>query len=256
MKNNEFIKNKFIFGLIGRNIQYSFSREYFIKKFKKEFIKNCDYIIFDIPKIEDVISILNKPFLRGCNVTIPYKIKIFPFLDKIDKEARLIGSINVINIEKNKKIGYNTDILGFKKSFEKFIRIIKDYKYLKALILGTGGASKTVSYVLHKLDIKHKFVSRNSIEDNVLLYNEINKEILDEYKIIINCTPLGTHPNINCCPLIPYQYISNNHIFYDLIYNPSKTLFLKQGEKKGALIKNGLDMLYIQAEYSWKIWNS
>ncbi|WP_394798437.1 shikimate dehydrogenase family protein [Blattabacterium cuenoti] len=248
---------KKIFGLIGKNISYSFSRDFFLKKFKKESLQNNDYLIFDIPRIKNIELIFNNPNLLGCNITIPYKIEIISFLDKIDFQSKQIGSVNVVSINNNKRIGYNTDIIGFRKSFKKFINYSNKNIKLKSLILGTGGVSKTVSFVLNQLDIPFKYVSRKKKNNKYFLtYEEINKEILDEYNIIINCTPLGTFPKIYTCPSIPYQYISKNHFFYDLVYNPVKTLFLKNGEKKGASIKNGLEMLYIQAEKSWEIWNS
>ncbi|WP_185859195.1 shikimate dehydrogenase family protein [Blattabacterium cuenoti] len=247
---------KFIFGLIGRGINYSFSRKFFLEKFKKESIFHADYKIFDIPKIENVSIIFQNPCLKGFNVTIPYKTSIIPFLTRIVAEAKSIESVNVVKIDKNgHKIGYNTDVLGFELSFKKDIDRLSHKKNLKALILGTGGVSKTISFVLKKLRIPYQYVSRIR-KKGFLVYEDINKDLLKQYKIIINCTPLGTFPNINLCPSLPYQYISSEHYFYDLVYNPNKTLFLKKAEKKGALIKNGLEMLYLQAEESWRIWNS
>ncbi|WP_185872118.1 shikimate dehydrogenase family protein [Blattabacterium cuenoti] len=251
------IKNlKFIFGLIGKNISYSFSRKFFLEKFKKESIYYTDYKIFDIPKVENVLLIFKNNLIKGCNVTTPYKISIIPFLNKIVTEAKIIGSVNVIKIDKNRHtIGYNTDVLGFELSFKMGINKLPYKKNLKALVLGTGGVSKTILFVLNKLKIPYLCISRTRKKD-FLVYEEINKNLLEKYKIIINCTPLGTFPNINFCPSLPYQYVSSEHYFYDLIYNPSKTLFLKKAEEKGAFIKNGLEMLYLQAEESWKIWNS
>ncbi|WP_185853230.1 shikimate dehydrogenase family protein [Blattabacterium cuenoti] len=253
----EIIDYKFLFGLIGRGISYSFSRKFFLEKFKNESIFHADYKIFDIPKIEDVSIIFQNPCLKGCNVTIPYKTSIIPFLTKIVAEAESIGSVNVVKIDKNgHRIGYNTDFLGFELSFKKDInRLYHNKKNLKALILGTGGVSKTISFVLKRLRIPYQYVSRTK-KKGFLVYEDINKDLLKKYKVIINCTPLGTSPNINLCPSLPYQYVSSEHYFYDLVYNPNKTLFLKKAEEKGALIKNGLEMLYLQAEESWKIWNS
>ncbi|WP_185857854.1 shikimate dehydrogenase family protein [Blattabacterium cuenoti] len=242
-----------IYGLIGKNIEYSFSRKFFLKKFKKEFIFNVDYEIFDIPKIENVSLIFQNPYLKGCNVTIPYKKSIISFLTKITSEAKSIGSVNVIKINDQCITGFNTDVLGFECSFKKGLIQFHNKKNLKALILGTGGVSKTVSFVLKKLEISYQYVSRNK-NKGFLVYEDINKNLLKEYKIIINCTPIGTYPNINSCPYLPYQHVSYEHYFYDMVYNPNKTLFLKNAEKKGALIKNGLEMLYLQAEESWKIW--
>ncbi|WP_185873210.1 shikimate dehydrogenase family protein [Blattabacterium cuenoti] len=251
-------KYKYIFGLIGKNISYSLSRDFFLKKFDKEYIKNSTYLIFDIKNIDEVNSIFNISNLLGCNVTIPYKISIINFLDEISIEANKIKSVNVIKIKNNYKIGYNTDIIGFQKSFE---NLINSYPYkknnnLKALILGTGGVSNTISFVLKKLGIKYKYVSRKKKDNKILNYVDLNRDLIEKYKIIINCTPVGTYPNINSSPNLPYKYIYNHHILYDLVYNPYKTIFLKIGEEKGALVKNGLEMLHIQAEESWKIWNS
>lgn len=243
-----------IYGLIGKNIKYSFSRKFFLEKFKKESIVDSNYEIFDIPKIENVSFVFQNPYLKGCNVTIPYKTSIIPFLTKIMPEAKSIGSVNVIKITNNKcKTGFNTDVLGFESSFKKDLNQFINKKNLKALILGTGGVSKTISFVLKKLQIPYQYVSRKK-NTGFLVYDDINQNLLKEYKIIINCTPVGTYPNINSCPSLPYQYVSSKHYFYDLVYNPKKTLFLKKAEKKGALIKNGLEMFYLQAEESWKIW--
>ncbi|WP_185861166.1 shikimate dehydrogenase family protein [Blattabacterium cuenoti] len=245
-------ENKKIYGLIGKNIQYSFSRKFFLEKFNKESIINTDYKIFDIPKIENVSLIFQKPYLKGCNVTIPYKTSIMSFLTHITPEAKSIGSVNVVKIHNQCTTGFNTDILGFEYSFKKNLNHINQ-KNLKALILGTGGVSKTISFVLNKLKISYQYVSRKK-NKNFLSYEDINQNLLKEYRIIINCTPVGTYPNINSCPSLPYQYISHDHYFYDLVYNPNQTLFLKKAEEKGAITKNGLEMLYIQAEESWKIW--
>ncbi|WP_185882837.1 shikimate dehydrogenase family protein [Blattabacterium cuenoti] len=249
-------KYQSIFGLIGKKIHYSFSKNFFLNKFKKESINNCYYVIYDIPDIKQVDSIFKNPYIKGCNVTIPYKKSIIPYLTKINSIAKKIGSVNVIKINKYEKIGYNTDYIGFEGSFIKNInQILYSKNTLKALILGTGGVSKSISYVLKKWKIKYQYISRKK-QKGMLIYEDINKNLLKEYRIIINCTPLGTYPNINSFPPLPYQYISDQHYFYDLVYNPNKTLFLRKGEKNGATIKNGLEMLYIQAEESWKIWNN
>ncbi|QIK16543.1 shikimate dehydrogenase [Blattabacterium sp. DPU] len=245
--------NPIIYGLIGKNIQYSFSRKFFLEKFEKESIINVDYKIFDLPKIEDIPCIFQNPYLKGCNVTIPYKTSIIPFLNEITSEAKYIGSVNVIKINNKCKMGFNTDVLGFENSFKKNLNQFTNKKNLKALILGTGSVSKTISFVLNKLQIPYQYVSRKK-NIGFLSYEDINKNLLEEYKIIINSTPVGTYPNVNLCPSLPYRYISNEHYFYDLVYNPNKTLFLKKAEEKGAFIKNGLEMLYLQAEESWKIW--
>lgn len=243
-----------IFGLIGKNIEYSFSKQFFIKKFKEEKIFNCKYEIFDIKNISMIKNIFkNNSNLLGLNVTIPYKEKIIKYLSSLSREALKIGAVNTIKIKSNNKyIGYNTDIYGFEKSFIKHLKIY----HKKALVLGTGGASKAISFVLNKLNISHKLVSRKESK-NTIFYSEINKYIMDNYNIIINCTPLGTFPLLNkTYPKIPYDYLSNKHYLYDLVYNPSETIFLKKGIEKGCIIQNGLDMLYEQANISWNIWNS
>ncbi|AUC14299.1 shikimate dehydrogenase [Tenacibaculum sp. SZ-18] len=241
-----------LFGLLGKNISYSFSRGYFGEKFKELDLKDHSYVNFDLQDINKLgkIIIKEKNSLRGFNVTIPYKEAVIPFLDKIDNKAAAIGAVNTVKVFKNGKLkGYNTDYLGFKNSLRPFLR--KEHK--KALILGTGGASKAVAFALSSLDIKPTFVSRNT-SDNVITYQDLNEELIKDNLVIINCTPLGTHPNVDQTPDIPYNFIGESHILYDLIYNPSKTLFLQKGELKGAQIKNGLEMLEIQAEKAWEIW--
>ncbi|WP_299159866.1 shikimate dehydrogenase [uncultured Tenacibaculum sp.] len=246
--------SKKLFALVGKNISYSFSKGYFTKKFKDLDIKNSEYINFDIQSIKELSSKIkeNKNNLKGMNVTIPYKLEVFNYLDKIDKKALKVGAVNTIKISKKGKLkGFNTDVYGFKKSLKPLLA--KHHK--KALILGTGGASKAVAYVLEDLGIKYKFVSRNPKEKKEIAYNTLSKELIESCLLIINCTPLGTHPNINDKPDIPYEYLTSNHLLYDLIYNPSETTFLKKGKEKGADIKNGLEMLEQQAEKAWRIWN-
>ncbi|MBI9040704.1 shikimate dehydrogenase [Lutibacter sp.] len=246
--------NRFKFGLIGKDISYSFSPTYFAEKFKKLGLENHKYFNFDIPEIEEFPFILyhREHEFKGLNVTIPYKESILRYLNEIDQEAKEIGAVNTIKItDDNKLIGYNTDVYGFQKSIEPVIK--KHHK--KALILGTGGASKAVNFAFKKMGIEVKFVSRN-VSDNALLYSLLTKEILEEYTIIVNCSPVGTHPKVDEAPNIPYQFINENHLLFDLIYNPSETKFLKEGKSRGATIKNGNDMLELQAEKSWEIWNS
>ncbi len=247
-------KNKTLFALVGRNISYSFSRGYFTDKFKELNLDNHEYINFDIQNIKELpqkIKEYNKS-LKGLNVTIPYKLEVFNYLDKIDKKALKIGAVNTIKISKKGKLkGFNTDVYGFKKSLKPLLK--KHHK--KALILGTGGASKAVAFALEQLGVKYKFVSRKQGEKKQITYRQLTQEIINSHQLIINCTPLGTHPNINDCPSIPYQYLANNHLLYDLIYNPSETAFLKKGKEKGAIVKNGLEMLEQQAEKAWEIWN-
>lgn len=240
------------FALLGRNISYSFSKGYFTDKFNSENFVGCTYENFDIPEITgfpDVIK--NTPDLKGLNVTIPYKETILPFLDKLSKKATLIGAVNTIKITKKGNLkGYNTDYYGFKKSLQPLL--LPHHK--KALILGTGGASKGVAFALDELGITYTFVSRESTE-NTIDYNRINATTFDNYHIIINATPVGTSPDVEAFPLIPYEFFTNMHIAYDLIYNPAETQFLKKAKQQGAQIKNGHDMLIFQAEKAWKIWN-
>jgi len=244
---------KFIYGLLGKNISYSFSKKYFTEKFKKLNKKDCEYLNFDLTNISDFKSIFkyNKN-IKGLNVTIPYKQAIIPYLDDISAEARQVGAVNTIKIENNKLIGFNTDIYGFKKSLE---TILKTSNY-SALILGWGGAAKSIKYVLDNLGCKVQIVTRKPLNNNILLYTELTEKLLKKVKLIVNCTPLGTFPKVDECPKIPYQYLDKRHILFDLIYNPSTTKFLEKGFKKGAVVKNGLEMLKFQAEKSWEIWNT
>ncbi|TCI91886.1 shikimate dehydrogenase family protein [Tenacibaculum sp. M341] len=246
-------ENNYLFGLLGKNISYSFSRGYFSEKFELLKLVNHKYVNFDIQDISELKTVLkeNEPSLKGMNVTIPYKETVFQYLDKVDKKARQIGAVNTIKFtKKGKLIGYNTDFYGFKNSIKPLLKT----HHKKALILGTGGASKAIAYALKKLNIEYKFVSRSGDGETILSYNDLNEKIITEYNILINCTPLGTHPNTDQSPNIPYEFISNKHLLYDLIYNPSETLFLSKGKQQGAAIKNGLEMLELQAEKAWEIW--
>ena len=239
------------YGLVGKNISYSFSKAYFSEKFEREKSRNHTYENFDIQEIFEFPGILkNNPDLKGLNVTIPYKEVVIPFLDKMSKNALKIGAVNTIKFPANGKTkGYNTDFYGFKESLKPLLKP----HHKKALILGTGGASKAVAYALRLLEIDYILVSREPSE-HTLMYNEIDASTFEEYQIIINCTPLGTNPNVNVCPEIPYGYFTGKHIAYDLIYNHEETLFLKKARQKGAVIKNGYEMLVFQAERAWKIW--
>lgn len=245
-------KLKLKFGLVGRDISYSFSRGYFNDKFKKDHLPHS-YVNFDIQSIDELLPVIkNSSNLKGLNVTIPYKETVIPLLDGLNKRADKIGAVNTIKITNSQKlIGYNTDYYGFKKSIEPYI---KKY-HTKGLILGTGGASKAIAYALKKLNIQYDYVSRSKKEGVSFLYSELNKDIIASYNIIINCTPIGTSPKVNQCPNIPYEAITEKHILYDLIYNPEQTKFLSLGKEKGAITINGLEMLKLQAEKSWKIWN-
>ncbi len=240
-----------IYGLLGKNIGYSFSKGYFSEKFETENL-DCEYHNFDLHQIEELKEVIKNPIVKGLNVTIPYKEEIISYLDDLDPIAKEIGAVNVIKFGRDQKLtGYNSDYYGFTESLKSLINdTIK-----KALILGTGGASKAIAYGLDQLEISHTFVSRNP-DFNELSYNTLDEDIIRAYKLIINCTPLGTHPNIENYPDIPYEYITENHVLYDLIYNPSETTFMKKGREKGANVSNGLQMLILQAEKAWEIWNT
>ena len=239
------------YGLVGKNISYSFSQNYFTKKFKKLGLVNYEYVTYDIKSIQDFPKIISQ-HVAGLNVTIPFKELIIDFLDEIDDEANQIGAVNTIKIIKNNKLkGFNTDVYGFEESLQPLLKTC----HKKALVLGTGGASKAIIFVLRKLDIDYLVVSRNP-DENQISYNDVSKKIIRDYSIIINCTPLGTYPDVEICPDIPYQFLTEKHLLYDLIYNPAKTKFLLEGEKRGVTIHNGLKMLELQAEKSWEIWNS
>jgi shikimate dehydrogenase len=240
------------FGLIGKNISYSFSKAHFTKKFEDLNLPDYSYENIDFQDISEFEVYLQKnQNFRGLNVTIPYKETIIPFLDELSTKAAKIGAVNTIRFTKNGKLkGYNTDYYGFQKALKPLLQV----HHKKALILGTGGASKAVGYALNQLGIGLNYVSRTSTE-NSIGYSQINAETFEEYQIIINCTPLGTSPHTNGYPEIPYQYFTSNHIAFDLIYNPSETLFLQKAKKQGAVIKNGLEMLVFQAEKAWVIWN-
>ena len=235
------------YGLIGKNIDYSFSVKYFGQKFNDEKIIDSEYVNFDLREIEDFnnLEILK---INGLNVTIPYKEKIITYLDEVDKAASIIGAVNTIAKKDNKLIGYNTDYIGFIESFK------NNLNFKNALILGTGGASKAIQYALNIKNINFDIGSRKN-NKKYISYDLINKKIKD-YDLIINTTPLGTFPDVSKKPKINYKLINANHFCYDLIYNPEKTSFLKECEKKGARIMNGLEMLKSQAEESWIIWNS
>lgn len=246
-------KNK-LFGLLGKNISYSFSKGYFKEKFEKLGLKKHKYVNFDIQSINEFPIVIekNEDYLKGINVTIPYKEEVMQHLNKLDKTAEEIGAVNTIKFTKRGDLkGYNTDVVGFENSISPLLK--KHHK--RALILGTGGASKAVAYALKKNDVKVKFVSRNPKNEKMISYNDITEEVMDKYKVIVNCTPLGTSPDIEKCPDIPYKFLTDKHLLFDLIYNPEVTTFLQKGLEKGATIKNGYEMLQLQAEESWRIWN-
>lgn len=240
------------YGLLGKNISYSFSKTYFENFFNSNKL-NHHYHNFDIQSISEIQDILAAhKDLKGFNVTIPFKEQILPLLYKINKEAKEIGAVNTVKIsKKGNLIGYNSDHYGFAKSLAEQFPIEEK----KALILGTGGASKAIAFVLKNLNFDYKWVSREENE-NTLTYEQLTTEIIQEHKLIVNCTPLGTSPNTNAFPKIPYEGLGNKHLLFDLIYNPKITLFLKMGKEQGARIVNGEAMLIYQAQKSWEIWNS
>tara|TARA_S200000501_G_scaffold135675_1_gene128348 strand:- start:2370 stop:3122 length:753 start_codon:yes stop_codon:yes gene_type:complete len=243
--------NKKLFGLVGRNIDYSFSKGYFNEKFRQEQLTNCSYENFDLNSIELLSSVLSHENISGLNVTTPYKREVIRFLDQLSEPSKKMQAVNTIRFEKNgKTTGHNTDVYGFEKSLKK----LKSRLPKKALILGSGGASSAVAFVLDKLKINYQYVSRNPKNDQIS-YQDVNTNLLESHKLIINASPIGTFPKVNLSPKLPYQEINETHILFDLIYNPLETLFLKEGKRRGAIVSNGLKMLEYQAEKSWEIWN-
>lgn len=244
------------YGLIGYPLKHSFSFRFFADKFRDENIKAVydNYEISNIDKLTSIIKSDNQ--LQGLNVTIPYKEQVFEYLDEVDDIAQKIGAVNVIKIKReNNSIrlkGYNSDVIGFQNSI---LPLLDKRIHKKALILGTGGAAKAVYYGLKELGIDSKYVSRTQ-KDNSLTYEDLSEEIIDEYKVIVNSSPLGTYPDINECPKIPYNLLTKDHLLYDLVYNPPLTKFLALGKEQGSKIKNGFEMLELQALGAWDIWNS
>ena len=244
------------YGLIGYPLKHSFSIVYFNEKFKAENI-DAEYVNFEIPRIEEFMEVVEEnPNLCGLNVTIPYKEQVIPYLDELDKDTAKIGAVNVIKIIRQPKgkvklVGYNSDIIGFTRSIEP---LLKPDVHTHALILGTGGASKAIFRGLENLGIKSTFVSRTKKNDEVMTYEELTPEVMQQYKIIVNCTPVGMYPKVDECPAIPYDQLTTDHLLYDLLYNPDETLFMKRGRAQGATVKNGLEMLLLQAYAAWDMW--
>jgi shikimate dehydrogenase len=238
------------FGLVGKNISYSFSPGYFKSKFESLGLEDCSYEIFDVSEISQFTEIAAQRDLCGLNITIPYKTAVCPFLDRLDPDAAEIGAVNTVRFTKTGLEGFNTDVTGFTESIRPLLRPTDT----DALILGTGGASRAIAFGLGKLGIRHRFVSRSSREGQ-LLYTDLNESLMQRHQIIVNCTPLGTHPQVDAAPPIPYGSLNKSHLLYDLIYNPERTAFLQKGSHAGCRIKNGLQMLHLQAEASWEIWN-
>ena len=245
-------KNNNIYGLIGYPLGHSFSQSFFNDKFQSEGI-DAEYRNFEIENIEDFPQIINGD-IKGLNVTIPYKEQIIPFLNHIDKTAEAIGAVNVIKIDRHADTliltGYNSDVIGFTDSLKP---LLKPY-HKKALILGTGGASKAVNYALQQLGIETSFVSPSNGKSDYS-YKGLNEEVFQKHQIIINASPVGMYPHVNECPDIPYDFINETHICYDLIYNPEETLFLQKARMNNATTKNGMEMLVLQALAAWNIWN-
>jgi len=241
-----------LYGLIGFPLGHSFSKKYFNEKFEREGLIDYSYELFPISSIKEFPSIIkSNPFLQGLNITVPYKQEVLEYVTELTGTVKNIGAANTIKIKGDKLIAYNTDVIGFENSFIKKLKP----SHTKALVLGTGGSSKAIQYVLKKLNIEFLLVTRSKqLEKEIINYSCIHETIMAEHQVIINCTPVGMYPNVKDYPQLPYQFISEEHYLFDLIYKPEQTLFLKKGEEKGALIENGFEMLIIQAEESWKIW--
>jgi shikimate dehydrogenase len=241
-----------LFGLIGYPLSHSFSKKYFTEKFEKLGLDDCRYDLFPISGIDQLKEVLDRnPGLTGLNVTIPYKEQVLPFLNEKDAVVAAINACNCISIKNGKLTGYNTDVTGFEQSLKQHW----NRDHTKALVLGTGGASKAVGFVLDKLGVRYKSVSRNPSTEHYS-YEQLTPRIIGSHTLIVNTTPLGMYPATDKAPPLHYDSITPAHYLFDLVYNPEKTLFLEKGEQKGATIKNGYDMLLIQAEESWRIWNS
>ena len=240
-------------GLIGFPLEHSFSQTYFSEKFFREGRKDCSYETFAIENISLLPSLLQKhPELSGLNVTIPYKERVIRYLNTMTEEAKMLGAVNTIKIENGILRGFNTDVFGFMHSLKPLLK----EQHRKALVLGTGGAAKAVAYVLTQLKIEYQLVSRSLGDKRELSYQTLSEDIVEEHKLIVNTTPLGMQPDVLSFPDIPYEALSSKHLLYDLVYNPEKSIFLIKGQQQGAEIKNGLEMLYLQAEKSWEIWTA
>lgn len=243
------------YGLIGYPLGHSFSKRYFTSKFEKEGLADCTFDLFPLKDISGFPGLIKsgQGLLQGLAVTIPYKQLVIPYLSSTDPLSKNIGAVNCIKINNENLIGYNTDSIGFEKSF---LPLLKPHQR-RALVLGTGGASKAVQYILQKNQLPYLLVSRHpSPENGIISYSALNEKIMLDHTVIINCTPVGMVPQENTFPDIPYPYITTKHLLYDLIYKPETTLFLQKGAARGATIKNGYEMLIIQAEENWRIWNS
>ena len=241
------------YGVIGYPLDHSFSKKYFTDKFKQEGIIDCSYETFPLKTINELKDLfVHHPDLQGLNITIPHKRSVLSYLTDVTNIPAGLNACNCINIIGENIIGYNTDVIGFENSL---LPLLKTH-HIHALILGNGGAAEAVRFVLQKLNISYRTVSRKIHEGSHLTYADLDEAIIKENKLIINTTPVGTFPNVNECPAIPYQYLTAEHLLFDLVYNPEKTLYLQKGEEYGASIQNGYEMLVGQAEESWKIWNA
>ena len=239
------------FGLIGKKLGHSFSAKYFAEKFEREGLLECDYSLYELPEIECVMEFMLMPDLVGFNVTIPYKQQIIPYLDALDAQAREVGAVNCVKIERDgRRVGYNTDVDGIRLSLDK---LLGEEKVFAALILGTGGASQAVQYVLRERGIDYKVVSREKGKAD-LTYDELTQDVMATHRLIINASPVGMYPACDNCPNIPYAMLSGSHYLFDLVYNPLTTRFMELGAEQGAATLSGIDMLYAQAESAWKIW--
>ena len=240
------------FGLIGKKLGHSFSAKYFAEKFEREGLLECDYSLYELPEIECVKEFMLTPDLVGFNVTIPYKQQIIPYLDALDAQAREVGAVNCVKIERDgRRVGYNTDVDGIRLSLDK---LLGEEKVSAALILGTGGASQAVQYVLRERGINYKVVSREKGKAD-LTYDDLTQDVIATHRLIINASPVGMYPACDNCPDIPYAMLSGSHFLFDLVYNPLTTRFMELGAEQGAATLSGIDMLYAQAESAWRIWN-
>ena len=238
------------YGIVGYPLAHSFSQKYFTQKFADEKIRDAVFETYEMSDIKGIEPLLNDKNLQGFCITIPHKKNMLPYLFERTSAVKETGACNCVRIRDGKLFGYNTDVIGFEKSFTAHLQP----HHKRALVLGTGGAAAAVTYVLRKLGIDYRCVS-TSKKPETLAYSELDKNILDAHSIIINCTPLGTYPKTDVAPAIPYQFITSKHYLFDLVYNPPLTKFLALGKEKGAFVQNGYDMLIFQAEENWKIWN-
>jgi len=243
------------FGLIGFPLGHSFSKKFFTEKFEQEGIEDCSYELFPMEHIDAINGLTEEnTSLRGLNITIPHKVNVLPYLNELDDAAKTIGAVNCISIEKKNGEkwlkGYNTDAFGFAESLKPYLK----EHHTKALVLGDGGAAKAVKYVLDQLNIAYLSVVRSAVPD-AILYGQITEELMSSHRLIINTTPLGTFPNVEAAPEIPYHLLTDQHLAYDLVYNPEETEFMRRARAKGAVVKNGLEMLHLQALRAWSIWN-